>query len=103
MRYSWPSSGGSSGRIGSPVQLFEQPLQAAIITEHSTGCTGTIVFDTAMESTGPWATLGSTTTNSSLAEIFQYLLTGPFGRWIQPRFSTPPTTGSFRVTVMTSD
>ncbi len=101
--YAWSSTGGSSGPVGLPVQLFFQPFQGVVGYEHSTGCTGTVAFRTAMESTGPWMTLGSTTTNSSLAEAFTYTLTGPFLEWIQPNFTTAPTTGFHRIKVMFPD
>lgn len=99
--YTWTSTGSTAGAaaIGNPVQLFFQPLQASVLYEHSTGCTGTVTFRTAMESTGPWVTLGSTTTNSSLAEAFSYSLTGPFGEWIQPAFGGAATTGFHRVKI----
>lgn len=96
--YAWTSTG-VAGAMGSPVQLFFQPFQASVMYEHSTGCTGTITFRTAMESTGPWVTLGSTTTNSSLAEAFSYTLSGPFGEWIQPAMAAGPTTGFHRVKI----
>ena len=95
--YVWTSTGGSSGYIGSPVQLFGQGVENAVLIEHSTGCTGTISFDTAQESTGPFVSLGSTTTNSSLAEAFRLNMTGPLGDWVQPRFTSAPTTGYFRI------
>jgi hypothetical protein len=96
--YTWDSTG-AAGVLGLPVKLYFQPFQASVMYEHSTGCTGTVAFRTAMESTGPWATLGSTTTNSSAAEAFFYTLTGPFGEWIQPTFTGSPTTGYHRVKI----
>jgi len=96
--YAWTSTG-VAGAMGSPVQLFFQPFQVSVMYEHSTGCTGTVTFRSAMESTGPWFTHGSTTTNSSLAEAFFYTLTGPFGEWIQPALTATPSTGFHRVKV----
>ena len=95
--YVWTSTGGSSGYIGSPIRLYDQGLSHSVLIEKSTGCTGTISFETAQESTGPFVSLGSTTTNNAAAEAFRLSLTEPLGDWIQPRFASAPTTGFFRI------
>lgn len=101
--YVWTSTGGSSGYIGSPVRLYDYGLESAVFLEKSTGCTCTLSFESAQESTGPFVALASTTTNSSLAESFRMGITGPIGRWIQPRFTTASSTGFFRIRFLSID
>lgn len=77
---SWNSSGTTGGMTA--VQAAEGIRQWAFYIAKDNS-TITASMQSAIDSTGPWVTEGSTTTNSTAAEAFVFRNTGPVG-WVRP-------------------
>jgi len=76
----WVSTGSSGGmaavRVWSPLTDWSFYIQ-------KDNSTITARLESAIESTGPWVSEGSTTTNSTAAELFVIRGSSPF-RWVRP-------------------
>ena len=80
INHTWTSDG-SSGVVGTPVELKWPPLESVIYSQVSTIATQTQWhFDTAMESSGPWFTEATSSVLSTAVGIQQTELrvTGPY-------------------------
>jgi len=77
---SWISSGGTGGMT--PVQIYNSVIEWAFYAEKDNS-TITVSLQSAQNSTGPWVTEGSTTTNSTAAE--QFVMRGDGAMpWVRP-------------------
>lgn len=92
--YAW-NWDGSSGAIGSPVELQLPAMFSAMYVQASTiNSTLSVQFQTAPSSAGPWFTEGTSTVsaNGNTTSQDAFRLTGPY-QWMRP-YSITKSTGT---------
>lgn len=91
INHSWTSTGGSGGL--DPVRVAAGAQYSALYVQASTiATTNSFTFQTAPQSTGPWASEGSTSVSADAngGSMNVLRLTGPY-EWMRPYFPTKST------------
>jgi len=100
----WTSTG-SSGPIGNAVKCSHGVQNITAYLAHSSlgANSQTFLFQTAMESSGPWFTEGSTVCSSgNVSTTFRLQITGPVAPWIRG-FLSSGSTGNFTLLAIGMD
>lgn len=89
LNHTWTSTGSTAAFT--PVAIPDGVIEAALYLQCSTlATTNTVEFQTAQESTGPWAIEASTTISTLAAQQIVLRLTGPF-LYMRPNLKTVST------------